>query len=160
MAYLATTGTHSCAVLSIGGVKCATTVSETMYESYKSKDKKLTEEQVKKVSDLYKSCAVDVGNFYNKILYPVSQPLGSTRRHYPFSMLMDVINKHPRLRGKPIFMVLADFQKVAGKVNINTLKEYGFKLHSKTNNNLGGICYILIKNDKPVEILEGEEEYL
>lgn len=160
MAYLATTGTHSCAVLSIGGVKCYTKVSETMYENYKNKDEQLTKEQWGKVRCLYAECKSDVNSFYSKILYPIGQPLGSTKRHYPFSMLMDIINKHPRLKGKPIFMVLADFQKVSGKVDMNTLKEHGFKLHSKTHNNIGGICYIFIKNDKPVEILENEKEYL
>lgn len=132
MTYLATSGTHSCAAMSIAGFKES---DITLNDKYlKDPDKFELSSEGKSVYD-----------FYKEVLNPLSQPLGKTK-NYPFDLLMKEIAEAPHLEGKLMFVILNEYQVGRGYWP-KKLKEHGFKLTDKTDNKgMGDICYFYTRN--------------
>lgn len=142
MTYIATAGAHSCACLAIARWDLYSKDAEDEY----CKSGKVRE---------WNTGELCLGPFYSDVLYPTEQELGKTR-DYPFSYLMDRIDNDERLVGKYITAVLAEYQYEKGYWPAK-LRERGFKLVDKTNNYIGGINYIFVRNEARVEIEDDEE---
>lgn len=144
MTYIATTGAHSCACISIARWDLASRNAE---ELYLVKKERTTWNEYPESLNLYE--------WYDSVLYPTEQELGKTY-DYAFSHLMDMIDGDERLEGKYITAVLAEYQYEKGFWP-ERLRARGFKLVDKTNNHIGGINYVYIRNNNRVEIDDDEE---
>lgn len=141
MTYVATTGAHSCACISIARWDDASRAAEREYLS-------------KETTTMWGE-GLSLVEWYSNVLYPTDQELGKTY-DYAFSHLMDMIDSDERLEGKYITAVLAEYQYESGFWP-ERLRARGFKLVDKTNNYIGGINYIYVRNNARVEIEDDEE---
>ena len=139
MTHVATQGTSSCACISIGGFKNGPQIK--INEEYKSYPENYIPPKSGK----------SVNEFYSRVLYPVSQPLGCTY-DMPFQKMMEEINKSD-LRTKLITAVLNQNQiTVKEGYWKEELENWGFKLVTKTKNSIGGsVNYLYIRNPNEVE---------
>ena len=142
MTYVATTGAHSCACISI---------ARWDKKSREAEEEYLANGEVA----VWTETGVSLDSFYEDVLYPTEQELGKTQ-DYPFSYLMNLIDRDERLKGKYITAVLAEYQYENGYWP-SRLRDRGFKLVDKTNNYIGGINYIYVRNENQVEITDEEE---
>jgi hypothetical protein len=150
MPAIKTAGAHTCAVIAIGNFKAG--------NQYDLNEQYLKDTNPDKMTDssYIIEGGMSVQEFYDDIIYPTEQPLGETAI-YPFDMLMDLIDES-EMEGKLIIANLADFQyNFQDKYWHNRLKERGFELVDKTNNDIGGLNYFYIRNNNRVEIAEGEK---
>lgn len=129
MTRIATMGTSSCATIAIAGFKDE---QKELNESYRKDPKS------------FKLEGKSVDQFYNDILYPISQPLGSTGE-YPFDLLMEELNRSG-MKDKFIIATLNSYQFFGGYFT-ELLLNNGFSLVDKTKNNIGEMCYIFIRNE-------------
>lgn len=143
MTKLATSGMSSCATAAISG--------------FKNGQKKLNEDYKKdKTSFKTPSVGMSVTSFFDKMIVPVSQPLGATY-DMPFEKLMEDIG-NSSMKTKFIVAALNSYQYMGDeKYWHGELKRWGFKLKFKTNNALGVVNYIYVRNPNAVAIKEGEE---
>lgn len=130
MSRLATMGTFSCATIAVSGFKDGDVIFNKEYEADPDKFVLKTE-------------GMSVEEFYSKVLFPVSQPLGKTKE-YPFSMLMNEIDKS-KMHDKFTILVLNEYQ-YSGGYWTEVVKKFGFELIDKTKNNIGSINYIFTRN--------------
>lgn len=139
MTHAATMGTFSCATMSIAGFKGD---NRAINEAYK-KDPKSWKDSGEGMS---------VQQFSDKVLYPVSQPLGKTK-DMPFEKLMQDIQKI--LPDKAIACVLNSDQYMGNdRYWPKELKRYGFRLINKTRNNWGQVNYIYLTVPREVKVEE------
>lgn len=129
MTRIATMGTSSCATIAIAGFKDE---QKELNESYRKDPKS------------FKLNGMSVDEFYDKVLYPVSQPLGATG-DYPFDLLMKELNKSS-MKDKFIIATLNSYQFFGGYFT-ELLLNNGFSLVDKTKNDIGEMCYIFIRNE-------------
>lgn len=131
MTHIATMGTSSCATIAIGGFKDP--VGKTLNEKYiKNPDEFVLE----------LDGGFSVEEFYKKILYPSSQPLGRTG-DYPFELLMEELDKS-KMSSKYVVITLNSYQNMSYWPK--QLSKWGFKLVDKTKNEIGTMNYIYIRN--------------
>lgn len=141
MPHVATMGTSSCATISIGGFKTGDTIAQN--EAYKA-DKTVP-----------KTTGMTVKEFYSKVLYPTSQPLGKSC-DLPFTKLMEDIEESS-LKTKLVMATLNQYQYNGNdRYWHNELKSWGFVLVAKTKNTIGSVNYVYMRNPNAVEIEEGE----
>lgn len=132
MTRIATMGTSSCATIAIAGFKAGQ--MEVNEEYRKDPD-----------NFVLKGDGLTVEEFYSKVLYPTTQPLGNTKE-YPFDMLMKELDASS-MNDKFIIVTLN-----AAQYNQNSgywperLKEHGFEVMDKTKNAIGSLCYIFVRN--------------
>ena len=141
MTHVATMGAFSCACISIAG--------------WKDNHANLEEDYLdcpEEYEDFTPKNGLTLQGFYDEILYPTVQELGRTGE-YPFSLLMKKIDSHSSLSGKYIVAVLAEFQVDYWS---DKLKAHGFELVDKTDNDMGTINYIYVRNYNRVEIDDDE----
>lgn len=141
MPHVATMGTSSCATISIGGFKWGDAFGDN--------------EKYKESGESNESEGLTVNEFYRKVLYPTSQPLGKSR-DMPLRKLMDDIDESS-LRSKLIMATLNHSQyMVKERYWHKELLECGFELVTKCSNSIGSTNYIYIRNPSKLEIEEGE----
>ena len=128
MTRVATSGTHSCAAISISG--------------FGDKDRQMEEEYIRD-GEFYYTSNKTVYWFYNKILYPTTQPLGKSES-VPFSFLMKELDENG-MKNKYMTAVL-NVEQIFDGYWIKKLKEHGFKMMDETFNDIGMMCYIFIRN--------------
>lgn len=140
MSYIATMGTSSCATISVGGFQ-----GEARKENEEYKKTRVFEAPDHQTAE----------NFYTKVLYPTSQPLGRTH-NMPFEKVMEDIAK-TSLVSKFIICTINEYQ-YKGNDNYwpNELNRWGFTLLTKTANSIGTINYIYTRNPSAVLIKSGE----
>lgn len=143
MTKLATMGTSSCATIAIQG--------------FGERDKEANEAYITGGPPVFEDEGVSVEEFYDEILYPTEQDLGRTRDH-PFEELMELIElvegqDGNSMEDKYTVATLNSYQfNTDGRYWPNQLKRWGFELVDKTNNNIGSICYIYVRNKARVDI--------
>lgn len=142
MTRIATMGTSSCATIAIAG--------------FKDEQKKLNE-SYRKDPNSFKLEGLSVDEFYDKVLYPVSQPLGSTGE-YPFDLLIEKLNRSA-MRGKFIIATLNSYQFFNGYFT-RLLLENGFSLVDKTKNSIGEMNYVFIRNGSKRDITDKDTKFL
>lgn len=131
MTHVATMGTSSCATIAIAGFGQPEVI----------RNKKYMDDPTK--ADITSGQTVE--EFYDKILYPTSQPLGKTA-DYPFDLLMEEIDKS-RMNDKFTILTLNRSQKEGNDGYwVERLKDWGFFLIDETYNNIGEMCYIYTRN--------------
>lgn len=143
MPYAATMGCASCATLSIGWFKGHTKESN---EAYKANPSAWTPP----------AAGMSFQDFFTKIIYPTRQDLGRTY-DMPLEKLMQDIDKHHSGRGKLTMAVLNtdQFIQYDGYWPAE-LRRWGFKLVTKTSNDMGSVNYVFMRNPRVVEINDGE----
>lgn len=140
MPHVATMGTSSCATISIGWFK-----GDTIAEN----------EAFKNEGTVPETEGMEVKEFYNDVLYPVSQPLGRSR-NLPFRKLMQDIDACA-LKTKLVMVTLNHSQYMQkSRYWHKELTEVGFKLITKTKNSIGSVNYVYMRNPSEVAIEEGE----
>jgi hypothetical protein len=134
-------GASSCATIAVGGFKDG---------QYEANEKYKKDKVFEKPSEGY-----SVSEFYSKIIYPTSQPLGKTYE-MPFEKLMKELQASP-LKTKFTILVMNEYQYQA-KDNYwaNEANRWGFTLAYKTKNTIGSVNYVYIRNPNEVAIKEGE----
>ena len=141
MPHVATMGCSSCATISIGG--------------FKSGDTKGINEKYKADGTVPETSGKSVKEFYNKVLYPTSQPLGKSR-DLPFTKLMEDI-RDSYLNTKMCMAVLNEYQYQGDDKYWHTeLKKWGFRLKTKCKNDIGSINDVYWRNPNHVKIEVGE----
>lgn len=142
MTRLATMGTSSCATLSISGWHTEDKKLQELYENggYKYDPDAKTERG---------DCSLT--QFGDKLLYPLSQPMGETY-DYPFSLIMDYLDNvnelgvhKTSLGAKYIAITVSDYQHNADFWPPR-LAERGFEKIDQTHNNAGELCHIYVRN--------------
>ena len=143
MSYVATMGTSSCATIAIGGFKDG---QHALNEAYKANP----------TTFVPPSVGYSVEQFYSKVLYPTAQELG--RSHdLPLEKMMQGIDACD-LKGKFIIATFNQTQWLAKDGYwAKELRRHGFKLVTKTNNDIGSMNYIYIRAPLEVPITAGEE---
>lgn len=153
MTRLATTGNSSCAMISIAGFKDPDMDINKKYMEDKNSFKKPKESACFVVSGnktkagnwKWGKSKFTVNEFYDKILYPTTQPLGCTG-DYPFERLMEEIEES-EMWNKLILITLNSYQRnVCDKYWEKQLARWDFKLVDMTRNEIGSMCYIYIRN--------------
>lgn len=143
MSRIATMGTASCACFAVAGFSDEDMKREMKYmEDPSSFNNPAPNKTVK--------------HWYDKVLYPTSQPLGQTG-NYPFSRLMEEIRdvKDGRMDDKFIIITINSYQyNKEGKFWPKRFEHWGFELFDKTQNNLGELCYIFVRNKARVDQLQ------
>jgi hypothetical protein len=135
MTRIATMGTSSCATIALAGFKQG---QEDINENYLA-NKKPTNNK-----------GMDVKAFYDKIIYPTSQPLGHTKE-YAFDELMEAI-ENSSLASKFIIVTLNDYQEnMKDKYWPGRLKHWGFTKIDKTKNSIGTVNHIYTVNPSRVD---------
>lgn len=135
MTRAATMGTSSCATIAIAHFKG---------------NNKADNEAYKANGTVPETSGLSVGQFYNEIILPTSQPLGHTRE-LPFQKLMDDIDSSG-LETKYISATLnASQRNEDDRYWEKELLGRGFRLSDITNNTLGQTCYIYTRNNNRVE---------
>jgi hypothetical protein len=143
MTHIATLGTSSCATIAIGGFK---EPNKEKNDAYIDNTKTFKDDAV----------GMSVKEFSDKVLYPVSQPLGRTK-DYPLEQLMQELERSA-LAGKLIIATLNQNQYMGNNLYWHKqLKKWGFKLFTKTNNNWGSVNYMYIRNPSEVALTEEEK---
>lgn len=151
MTRLATMGTSSCATLSISGW---TSTDKNLEKSYMDDPKGFTPVEPSTRGD------VPLKNFGDKILYPLSQPMGESY-DYPFSYIMEHLdNGSTSLGAKFIIITLNDNQHNVDDFWVSRLKDRGFELIDQTHNNAGGLNYIYTRNSNRDSAFNTYENYL
>ncbi len=134
MTRLATAGTSSCATISIAHFKGDNMDLNEAYKADKNSFSGLADEDK------------TVKNFYDDVLYPISQPLGHTGE-YPFERLMEEIDDS-EMSTKFILATLNSWQfNKNDKYWPKELERHGFKLVDVTDNTIGERCYIFVRNN-------------
>lgn len=135
MTRVATMGTSSCATIAIAGFKGDQVVIDKLYqETGESKEGE----------------GLSVQEFYNQILYPVSQPLGHSRE-YPFTKLMEEIDKGS-MKTKFCIATLNTTQATTEDGYWpKQLAKFGFELLTKTKNTIGQTCWVYTRNPNKVD---------
>jgi len=128
MTKLSTMGASSCATIAIQGFKDSDVNLEIEYQT----------------TGKYKKYKQGVNWFYNNVLYPTNQALGRTS-HYPFSALMEEINRSS-MRDKFIIAVLNEYQQHKSTFWTDLFEQHGFELVDVTHNNIGTDNYIYVRN--------------
>jgi len=142
MSYVATMGTSSCATIAVGGFKEGQRENNEKYKADKA-------------SLVLPKEGQSVEGFYNNTLYPTTQPLGRSYE-LPFEKVMEDIEACG-LKTKFIIATLNIYQYNGNSEYWpNELNRWGFKLVSKTNNSIGSINYIYVRNPNVVAIEDGE----
>lgn len=141
MPMLQTSGTHSCAMISIGDFKTG--------DQYKINEAYLKDKETGKLAgeDTYiiSNLGMNVQEFIDRVLYPTEQELGRTNV-YCFDHLMDLI-EDTDLNGKYTIATLTGFQKsFENGYWDKRLTERGFTQIDQTYNNWGDVCYVYVKN--------------
>ncbi len=140
MSYIATMGTSSCATIAVGGFKDDARQQNEDYK--KTKVFKAPDDQTAEV-------------FYNKVLYPTSQPLGRTH-DMPFEKVMEDIAK-TSLASKFVICTINEYQyKGSDNYWPNELNRWGFSLITKARNSIGTVNYIYTRNPSVVLVKDGE----
>jgi len=141
MTHVETAGTFSCSQISIGWFKN----QKDMNEKYKED----------KIPAPKPAGTLDCKEFYSKILFPVAQQQGKTY-DMSFRELMDQI-EGCALKTKMITAMLNKDQFMQdGHYWVKELKEFGFKLVTKTGNTIGQTNYFFIRNPQEQAITEEE----
>lgn len=135
MTRIATAGMYSCATIAISGFK---DVDRDLNDDYE-KDAK----SFKGLKD-----GLTARKFYNDVLYPTSQPLGKTGE-YPFTRMMEEIDDC-NLSTKLIVAALPEFQLADGYWR-QRLEKWGFKEITKTQNTIGSVNTLFIRNPNEVK---------
>jgi len=125
-------GTSSCATIAIA--------------HFKGNNKALNDEYLANPDSFGKPAdGYTVDDFYHKVLYPTSQPLGHTGE-YPLRKLMEEIDAGP-MKNKFIIATLnASQYNQDDEYWPKQLMECGFEVIDKTNNAIGQLCYIFARN--------------
>ena len=131
MTHLATMGTSSCATISIGNFGKYGKDQIDLNKKYLADRKS------------FKLKGMSVAQFYDKILYPTSQPLGTTGE-YPFDRLMEELEDSP-MNDKFTIITLNEGQNKEEHWQ-ERLKHWGFFLIDQTKNNIGSMNYIYTRN--------------
>jgi hypothetical protein len=137
MTHVATAGTSSCATIAIG--------------NFKAGQKELNEQYKADPEGFKIPVGMTVGEFYTKVLYPTTQPLGKSV-DLPFELLMKHVDAGP-LKTKFTTIVLNHTQFMQDKNYWPTeLERWQFKLLAKTKNAIGGaVNYVFARNLAAVE---------
>lgn len=163
MPRLATTGNTSCASMAIGGFKFRWDPIKDNEEYLADKNNYvLYENSDCKLDDLERSAksSLSVGDWFNKIMFPVAQDLGESR-DYPFDMLMDLIEKNEDTHTKHLSVLINQRQYMEKDMYWpKRFKERGFKLCNKFNNDIGYVNYLFEKTPLSVPIAEEDKEYV
>jgi len=139
MTAVSTAGTRSCATIALAGFgntlreKDKLTCNKTYNELYKADPEKFMK--------TFKA-DVSVSEFYANILYPIKQDLGETSE-YPFELLMKEIDKGG-MKSKYITITLNSHQNM--EYWPDELTRHGFKKVAETNNNIGQVCHVWVRN--------------
>jgi hypothetical protein len=142
MTHVATMGAGSCATIAISGF------ASKFGPNYEMNQKYLADPSKYKL-DL--KGEMSVSRWYDKILYPVKQELGRTGE-YPFDLLMQTIEDHGSLAGKFTVIVLGSGQLVEKNGYwSDRLKHWGFEVMDKTDNSIGSINTIFVRNKNRVK---------
>lgn len=151
MTRIATSGTYSCATISISGFSdYDRDINNKFLKDGTAEPKKFP--ILKKDGDTIYS-EMTPAQFYSKVLYPISQPLGCTK-DYPFDNLMDVL-EDMEMKGKMIFAILNEHQYfVADHYWPKALERRGFSLVDTTRNSIGTNCFLFIRNFNRIEGVE------
>lgn len=136
MTRIATMGTSSCATIAIAG--------------FKDGQKDLNEAYIADPSTFKGADEMSVDKFYDKILYPVSQPLGHTDE-YPFQALMEALDESSMAHKFVIATLNSHQYNGLGGYWRHQLEKHGFELIDKTDNEIGSICYIFTRNHNRVK---------
>lgn len=137
MTHVATSGTGSCATISISRFKGDNYTNNIAYMN----GKPLEELSFSEKSD----SNLTPSQFYNEILYPTSQPLGKSKE-VPFEALMEGI-ENCGLRRKMIFVALNEQQSLANDGYwVEQLKRWEFVEVDRVNNDIGMMNRIFIRN--------------
>jgi hypothetical protein len=143
MTHIATAGVSSCAIISIGGFKNGQMEINEQYKADKS-SWKIPDE------------GMSAEEFYKKVLYPTSQPLGRTY-DAPFERIMEEI-EGCSLSTKTVFAALNQGQWLAKDGYwAKELRRHGFKLFAKTGNSIGQTNYLYMRSPLAQDIFGGEE---
>ena len=139
MSRLATSGMFSCATIAVSGFKPEDRDLNDRYEANPDAWEGLTD-------------GMDVAQFYDDILYPVSQPLGKTGE-YPFTRLMEEMRDHydgedECIAHKFVVCALPDFQLMDGYW-LDRLHKWGFEEWTTVDNFIGATNHIFYR--KPEE---------
>lgn len=133
MTRIATMGTSSCATISIAGFKDN---HKAMNEAY-LKDKTVPDKE-----------GLSIQEFYNNIIVPISQPLGHTKE-MPFTQLMEKLEKHTL--GTKIICAVINAPQFDQGYWPEQLEKWGFKPILKSNNELGSVNHLYIRNNNAVK---------
>ena len=132
MTRIATMGTSFCATIAIAG--------------FGHGQKELNEAYIADPSTFKGAIDMSVQDFYKKILYPTSQPLGHTD-DYPFTALMEALDQSD-MKDKFIILTLNQHQYGGlGGYWREQVEKWGFVLIDKTNNAIGQPCFIMTRNN-------------
>lgn len=145
MAHAATAGTSSCAMISVGWFKGQTPEQNEEYRTT-GKDP---------VESTNRGSSLTPSEFYSQIIYPPSQPLGTTKE-YTFDHLMDLIDEC-RLSSKMIQLVLNNSQRFQSDGYWHKrAKDRGFRLMMKAGNKIGSTNYVYVRCPLEEKIVEGD----
>jgi len=137
MTHVATMGTSSCATIAIGGFNDKFGPQKQINEDYKNgKPFRLKGKET-------------VSYWHDNVLYPVEQKLGKSGE-YPFERLMEEIDKVEDLNTKFTIITLPSID-VANGYWPEELKRWGFIEADKTNNTIGSMNTIYIRNNNRPE---------
>lgn len=143
MTKLCVTGTHSCAMMSIGSFKGDNFDRNEAYKADKSS-----------FNPVSLSVEETVQYFRDSVLMPTSQPIGRTG-DYPFQALMDAIDETD-LKPKACFATLNESQRnMNNKYWEKELLRNGFVYLGKNSNNWGSMNYTYVRN---FEVAEQQSE--